>query len=135
MSIVVTDSEAIRDFVRRVEEISGENFSKCMQCGTCSGTCPMIHEMGFGPRKTILLAKFGLQEQIATDNTAWICASCHSCMVRCPRGIDVAKLMEAVRQIMLRTNRDYIEPFALDDDLIKTAPQIALVSCFRKHTA
>ncbi|TKJ41029.1 heterodisulfide reductase [candidate division LCP-89 bacterium B3_LCP] len=135
MPIIISDRTIISDFVRKVEEISGENFSKCMQCGTCSGSCPMMENMTFGPRMMILRANFGQEEQVIGDNTAWICASCHSCMVRCPRGIDIAKLMEAIRQISLRMNENYVEPFKIDEEILEELPPIAMVSCFRKHTA
>ncbi len=135
MPIVITDKSVIEEFVRQVEEISGENISKCMQCGTCTGTCPMSAEMSLGPRRTMLLSKWGQEEQVSADNTVWICASCQSCLVRCPRGIDVPRVMEAIRQITLRTNTDHIAPFEIDDELIKDLATIAMVSCFRKHTA
>ena len=135
MPIVINDSSVIRDFVRKVEEISGEPFSKCMQCGTCSGLCPMSDQMTITPRRLVLMTKFGQQEQVLGANTVWLCASCHSCLVRCPRGLDLPKVMEAIRQITLRTNENYLEPFEIDDELVENLPPIAMVSCFRKHTA
>jgi heterodisulfide reductase subunit C len=135
MPIVITDSKEIRDFVRKVEEISGEKFSKCMQCGTCSGLCPMSDRMTITPRRFVLYSKWGLQDQVLGGNTVWLCASCHSCLVRCPRGLDLPKVMEAIRQITLRKNENYLEPFEIEDELIKELPPIAMVSCFRKHTA
>jgi len=135
MPIIISDSQVVRDFVKKVEEISGEKFSKCMQCGTCSGVCPMGEEMQLTPRHTVLMTKFGQKDRILDSNTVWLCASCHSCMVRCPRGLDLPKVMEAIRQITLRTNENYLEPFEIPDELVEDLPPIAMVSCFRKHTA
>ncbi len=135
MPIVISDLSVIKDFVRKVEEISGENFSKCMQCGVCSGTCPMSDQMTLTPRRLVLYTKWGQEEAVTGANTVWLCASCQSCLVRCPRGLDLPKVMEAIRQITLRTNENYLEPFEIPDELIQDLPPIALVSCFRKHTA
>lgn len=135
MSIVISNQTVIQDFVRKVEEISGEKFSKCMQCGTCTGSCPMIVEMKISPRKLVLLSKFGQQESVTDANTVWLCASCHSCKVRCPRGIDLPKVMEAIRLVTLRKNENYLEPYEIEKEVFEDLPPIALVSCFRKHTA
>lgn len=135
MPIILSDQTVISDFVKQVEEISGEKFSKCMQCGTCTGSCPMILDMKITPRKLVLLTKFGQQETVTDSNTIWLCASCHSCQVRCPRGLDLPKVMEAIRQVSLRKNENYVEPFEIDPETLEDLPPIALVSCFRKHTA
>ena len=63
------------------------------------------------------------------------CASCHTCVVRCPRGIDVPRVFEAVRQLVLRTNTDLIKPQEIPKDTMAEAPQIAFVSTFRKLTS
>lgn len=81
------------------------------------------------------LAQFGMKNRILDNNCQWVCASCHSCSVRCPRGIDIARAMEALRQMSLRTNRDYVNPSALDKDVISDSPAIALVAGFRKLTS
>ncbi len=135
MPILLSDDTVSLEFIRKVEEISGENFSQCMQCGTCSGMCPMIGQMNLTPRRLLLLTRFGQKETVLGANTIWLCASCHSCLVRCPRGLDLPKIMEAVRQIVLRTNENYLEPFEVPDEILEGVPPIALVSCFRKHTA
>ena len=135
MPIVISDKTVDSEFIRKIEEISGEAFHKCMQCGTCSGSCPMIENMVLSPRKIIQMANFGLKDNVRAANTAWVCASCHTCLVRCPRGIDLPKIMEAIRLLTLRENENYIEPFEIEKERIEELPQIALVSCFRKHTA
>jgi len=135
LALEITDKTYDKEFVKKIEEIGGEDFHKCMQCGTCTGSCPMIDNMNTSPRKTILLLKFGLKERVLNLNSPWICASCHSCGVRCPRGIDIPKIMEAIRQFTLRQNINYIEPSRIKEDTLKELPQIALVGCFRKHTS
>src|SRR5210317_1859045 len=110
MGLTISDKTYDAEFVRKLEEISGEDFHQCMQCGTCSGGCPMEDEMDIPPRKIVLLGHFGLKEEVSTSNTVWVCASCHKCESTCPRGIDLPKVMEAIRQLTLRENVDQINP-------------------------
>ncbi len=121
--------------IKKINELSGENVKLCMQCGTCTGACPMADEMDFFPRKVMHLSQFGLLTAMDDINTYWKCASCHSCTVRCPRGIDIAKVMEALRQLVLRTSKNYIEPSEMPAERIKDFPQIAMVAGFRKLTS
>jgi heterodisulfide reductase subunit C len=121
--------------VARVEELSGENISKCMQCGTCSAVCPMIESMGFTTRQGILYLQFGRVEEVADARIGEFCASCHTCQVRCPRGIEVPRVFEAVRLLTLRQNEDFITLREIAKETLEEAPQIAFVSSFRKLTA
>lgn len=120
--------------IQEINELSGESVNVCMQCATCTGMCPMAHEMDFSPRKVMHLAQFGLVDKMADINTYWKCASCHACSVKCPRGIDIAKVMEALRQKTLRKSKNYIEPSEMPKEVIAEVPQIALVAGFRKFT-
>ena len=83
----------------------------------------------------MLLAQWGQKESLLSVNTPWVCASCHTCEVRCPRGIDIPRVMESLRQVILRQNENHIQPCEVDKEKFDELPQIALVSTFRKHTA
>jgi heterodisulfide reductase subunit C len=120
---------------RKVMEISGQNVQQCFQCGTCSGSCPMNEELSLLPRQVMIMLQYGQSEALDLANTAWVCASCHTCQVRCPRGIDIPKVMEALRLIKLRQNVNHLEPYNLGKETIHDAPQIAMVSTFRKMTS
>ncbi|MEW5759409.1 MAG: 4Fe-4S dicluster domain-containing protein [Candidatus Thermoplasmatota archaeon] len=119
-------------FTKKVEELSGQNILKCYQCGKCSGGCPMIEDMDLLPNQVIRYVQLG-EEAILDSKTIWLCASCFTCAVRCPKGVDLAKVMEALRLIVLRKNFDYIKLNAIQD--IGKLPQIALISSFRKMTS
>ncbi len=121
--------------IEKINELSGENVKLCMQCGTCSGTCPMADEMDFTPRKVMHYSQFGMLSSMEDINSYWKCASCHSCSVRCPRGIDIAKVMEALRLLVLRTSKNYIEPSQIPVERLRDMPGIAMVSGFRKLTS
>ncbi len=122
-----------REFQREVEKISGEPITMCDQCGVCTGSCPFSEEMELTPSNVMRKVQLGLVE-VMDANTIWICASCYNCMARCPRGLDLSKVMEALRQISLRRAIDSIDIDNLDEREVKELPPIALVGAFRKLT-
>lgn len=119
-----------KDFVAQVEELSGENPYACYQCGKCSGSCPFSEMMDELPSQVIRRVQLGDRSALEV-NTIWICASCLSCKVACPQGVDLANLMEGLREINLRLNRDQVDLNEID---ISKFPQIALVGSYRKKT-
>ncbi len=121
--------------VKKVSEISGENLSACYQCGKCSAGCPSADRMDNIPSQFIKLIQLGMEEKIRKSNTPWICLTCFICTVRCPKGIDIARIMEAARLLQLRDNVDRFEVRSLGTVLEENLPPIAVVSCFRKHTS
>lgn len=130
----------MQNLIAKVEELSGENLYSCYQCGKCSGGCPAISSMDILPNQIIKLLQLGryqarLSDEALKSKTIWICASCFTCTARCPKGVDLAKVMEALRQITLRKNIDYTKVRELSQKEIAELPQIALVSNFRKQTA
>jgi len=135
MRVQVSSRTLQSDFVKKVTEISGQDLLACNQCGKCSAGCPMCFAMDLLPNQIIRLAQLGLEEDIAASKTIWICASCLTCTVRCPRGVDVGRVMESIRLVTLRKNVDYVGASDIPKDKIGELPQIALVSSFRKHTA
>ena len=122
------------EFIRKVKEISGENIGMCFQCGTCSAACPNHAEADFLPRQLMRRAQMGIEEDVIHAKLPWICVSCLSCTASCPRGIDIAKVMEAIRLLSLRENVDYVNPRDIPEERFEKLPQIALISSFRKHT-
>ena len=135
MRVEISRQKLQSDFVKKVEQISGQRLTSCNQCGKCSAGCPMAFSMDYLPNQIIRLAQLGLEEDIEHSKTIWLCASCLTCSVRCPRGVDLASVMEALRLITLRKNIDYVKVPKISPDTIQELPQIALVSSFRKHTA
>lgn len=135
MTITMTAQTPSLPALVRLKELSGESVKLCMQCATCTGMCPMAQEMDLSPRRVMHLAQFGRLDILSNANSYWKCASCHACSVKCPRGIDIARVMEALRQQVLRKSENYIEPSALSREAIAEMPQIALVAGFRKFTS
>ncbi|MBS3816605.1 MAG: 4Fe-4S dicluster domain-containing protein [Candidatus Thermoplasmatota archaeon] len=120
------------DFADKVEELSGQSLNACIQCGTCAAGCPFVEDMDILPERVFKHIILGDIEKVLEHNTMWICAACYTCSVRCPRDIDIAKIMEAVRQIVLRANIDRAEVDEVDN--MEELPQLAVVGCFRKET-
>ena len=73
-------------------------ITACIQCGTCSGTCPAIEFMDHSPRKIIGMIRADMKEEVLNSNSFWSCASCFHCTVRCPAGIDITELMYALKR-------------------------------------
>lgn len=76
----------------------GEKLMSCIQCGTCSATCPLSHFMDYTPRKVIAMTREGFKEEVLNSLTIWLCASCYSCVVQCPRQIHITDVMYALKR-------------------------------------
>jgi heterodisulfide reductase subunit C len=135
MAVKIAPKTIKKEFIDKIEKLSGQNVQQCFQCGTCGGSCPMGRHMDMVPRKVMHLAQLGLQEEVQKQNTCWVCAACHTCSVRCPRGVDLPRVMEAIRLLTLRKNENYIEPSELEEETVRECPQIAMVAGFRKLTS
>lgn len=75
----------------------GEDLQNCIQCGTCSGGCPLSVYMDYTPRRVIALTRAGLEKDVLRSVTPWLCASCYECQVLCPRGLKVTDIMYALK--------------------------------------
>ena len=114
---------------------SGVNPLKCMRCGKCSGTCPSYGEMEYHPHQFVYMVETGDIEPLMQSKSIFKCLSCFACVDRCPRGVEPAKLIEAVRMEVLRKQgANHLKaddiPSIIDDEM----PQQALVSAFRKYS-
>jgi len=120
------------DLVKEVEELCGENLFGCYQCGTCSAGCPFIDDMDLSPDEVIRYIILDRKE-VLNSKTIWLCAACFTCAERCPRDINITKIMEALRQIILRKKIDRTNLAEISNDEKEAIPQIAFVSLFRKN--
>ncbi|MFX1508645.1 MAG: 4Fe-4S dicluster domain-containing protein [Promethearchaeota archaeon] len=130
----ISISAEAKAFREKIQELSGQDLSMCFQCGECSAGCPTADKMDYYPSKLIRLAQLG-QKEILESETIWLCTSCFTCFVRCPRQIDIAKVAEALRQIKLRKNIDKVDLNKLSAEERRRLPQIAIVSSLRKLSA
>lgn len=77
----------------------GEKIMACMQCGTCTGSCPTSHAMEYTPRKLITLIRANQRKTVLESLDIWKCASCYSCTTRCPRGIKFTDIMYILKTL------------------------------------
>ena len=120
------------DLVKEVEDLCGENLFGCYQCGTCSAGCPFIDDMDLAPDEVIRYVVLDRSE-VLNSKTIWLCSSCFTCAERCPRDINITKIMEALRQIILRKKIDHTHAFKNPKKERESIPQLAFVSLFRKN--
>lgn len=134
MNIRLTSEEFNNEDIAKIIEISDTNVFACYQCGNCSGGCPSADYMDLKPHQVIRLIQLCQIDEILKSNTMWVCAACITCSVRCPKGVDIAALMEALRQIVLRQNVQYIDLNKIDKKFLSELPQIAFINSFKKLT-
>ncbi len=77
----------------------GENIRACIQCGVCTGSCPMAGEMEYPPRRVIALIRAGMRDEVLSSSSMWHCLSCYLCTVRCPRGVKPTELAHALESL------------------------------------
>lgn len=125
-------NEARREQILR---ISGVNPRKCMKCGKCTATCPSFDEMEYHPHEFVYMVESGELDALLKSESIYKCLTCFACVERCPRGVEPAKLIEAVRLCAIREKgANHLKaddvPALLDEEI----PQQLLMSAFRKYS-
>ena len=120
-------------FVEQVEAISGENLLACNQCGKCSAGCPVAFAMDLLPSQVVRLAQLG-DETVLDADTIWTCAACQTCAGRCPQGIELPRVMEALRLIRMERHGDHLGSNRLTPATAGDLPQLAVIGALRKFS-
>jgi heterodisulfide reductase subunit C len=93
------EADLDKDFGRAIaHKAHGENLFGCIQCGNCSAACPLSVWMDYTPRKVIAMVRAGFKEEVLSNQTIWLCASCYQCTVECPKGIKITDVMYALKR-------------------------------------
>ena len=93
------DADRVRGFGREIMAVPGcEQLKSCIQCGTCSGVCPLSIYMDFTPRQVMALTRADFKHEVLKSHTIWLCASCYACTVECPREIRITDIMYELKQ-------------------------------------
>ena len=133
----ITTARTDRDFVAKIEKISGQKLLACYQCGKCSAGCPMAAHMDVLPNQIIRLAQLGMQAELLAARSIWMCVSCMTCNTRCPKDIRIAEVIESLRISSLRDGKrkDYLNIMELTAEARSELPPIATISAMRKLTS
>ena len=117
-----------------IRRISGVNPRKCMKCGKCTATCPAFEEMDYHPHQFVDMVENGRIDELMASRGIYMCLSCFACVERCPRSVEPAKLIEAVRLAVIRQQgKDHLKPEQIPQILDAEMPQQAITSAFRKY--
>ncbi len=108
-SLPVTDQDPVNTSIHvhrhtiadDISERTFQDVSLCYQCGKCSAGCPVRYYMDIAPNKVVRLIQLGFYEDALKSSTPWLCAGCLTCSTRCPKEFDLAKFMDAVREIAI----------------------------------
>ncbi len=104
---LITDD---RSFLAEVEELSGQNIKSCYQCGECTGGCPVAYAADIMPNQVSRLVQLGLDREVLGSSMIWLCVGCETCATRCPRGIEISRINDALREISIRRGIACPEP-------------------------
>ena len=121
-----------KDKAELICRISNVDTKKCMKCGKCSASCPACDSMDIRPHQFVSYVEI---EPLLKSKSIWKCLSCFACVERCPRDVKPAKLIEAVRLMVIRSQGgNYLSPDEIPELLDPELPQQLLVSAFRKYS-
>jgi len=135
MRVRLSAQSVHNELVHRIEEYSGQDLMACYQCGKCSAGCPVAFAMDMLPSQVIRYAQLGLVDRLTAPHckTIWLCAACQTCYTRCPKGIDLSRIMEALREIVMFETGSHMNYDAVSADDIQEWPQQVFISGFRKY--
>ena len=119
----------------QVIRMVGVNPRTCMKCGKCSATCPSFEEMEYHPHQFISMIEAGRIDELMNSRGIYNCLACMACLERCPRGVEPARFVEAVKNVKLREQGgNHLTPDAIEGMLDPDLPQQAIVAAFRKYS-
>ena len=118
----------------QILRMSGAAVQKCMRCGKCSGTCPSYDEMEYHPHQFVNMVEKGDVEKLLKSESVYKCLTCFACVERCPRGVEPAKVIEAVRLAAIRgQGKNHLKPDQIPELLDEETPGQLLMMALRKY--
>ena len=98
---VVRLDELDATFAEAVTKAGGEKIDLCIQCGTCSASCPFATRTAFRTRQIIRKVQLGFRDQVLSDKGLWLCTTCSTCKLRCPRDVNPMEVLISVRSLLV----------------------------------
>ena len=102
MTATLKDHE---QFIEQVSRASGQPVQQCYQCGKCTAGCPIAFSMDIPPNRVMRMVQLGLRDHALSCSSIWLCAYCSTCSVRCPRNVNLARVMDSLRIIAGKEKR------------------------------
>lgn len=121
-------------FILRLTEMSGQNIYDCYQCGRCTAGCPFAEYMDEPPNRLLRLIQLGLKDDVLKAQSPWFCAACLVCQTRCPRGVDIPRIMEGIRTFHLRAREQVFDIDKISRDVLVDAHPLVLMSALLKFS-
>ena len=85
------------------KKINGVPLQRCYQCRKCTAGCPVAVHMEYNLNKVVRMIQNGKRDEVLNSSTIWICLSCETCITRCPNQIDIARMMDVLRQMAIES--------------------------------
>jgi len=98
-------------FTRDLQAMTGENVMHCYQCKKCTLGCPSAYRMKMRPHEMMRAIQLGMEEEVFWAGTIWICLSCETCNTRCPQGINILRVIDGLREMVISKKVDYYNPY------------------------
>ncbi len=95
---------------RVIRSLTGENVNSCYQCRKCSVGCPAAYEMSLKPHEMMRALQLGQESEVFQSGTIWICLSCEACSTRCPQDINIVRVIDCLRELVMSGRVDYYNP-------------------------
>ncbi len=108
-STTISPKQSNKKFLSKLDE-RGVDVQACYQCGRCAAGCPITEFFDLTTMEVVRLAAYGMEEQLLNSKAIWLCAACETCATRCPNDIDIAVLMDILRELALRKGVQPAEP-------------------------
>ncbi|MEW6672797.1 MAG: 4Fe-4S dicluster domain-containing protein [Thermodesulfobacteriota bacterium] len=111
---MVLSIQKSKNFCDEVIRRCGDNFRRCLHCLSCAGGCPVNHAMTYRPNGIFRLIQFGMQKEVLESSDIWLCLGCNTCTIACPMAIDIAAVINSLREIAIEKKVPIAEPDILN---------------------
>lgn len=105
--LIVTDDKSFKE---EIEGLSGQKIFSCYQCGECTAGCPVSYTADLTPNQVIRMVQLGQDDAALKSSMIWLCVGCDTCGTRCPKGVELSKVMDALRQTSIKRGIAAKEP-------------------------
>ena len=127
--------ELDKGFAEEVAKAGGEKINQCIQCGTCTASCPSGRRTAFRTRQIIRKAVLGCREPVLADKDLWLCTTCYTCLERCPRGVDPTDVILAIRNIAVKSGYMLDQHKRVAGQVLKSGHAVPIDEANRKTRA